>query len=285
MLTHHRQDHRTEVATTQESIAAIAMAAGPGVSAEEAVLAALPTPMESTDEEEGEPTAAKTGMEEEAPFVFACFNRNDKYEPTMWAVWMGLLRQRPKSRLWLYAANTFAETRLKLEAAAHGIHPNRIFFARRAPKPVHLWRHRRAHLFLDSLHYGAHTTASDSMWAGLPVLTFQGPSLASRVAAALVTAADSTAAQAAAGPAAGTHAAKVGALGGLVTHGLKEYADVGFRVSVDSSAAAAAAGAAGTGAAAATATSLAVRASGGQVVEGGSRSASAVVVGLRRYYQ
>jgi predicted O-linked N-acetylglucosamine transferase (SPINDLY family) len=88
--------------------------------------------------------------------------------------------------LWLYADRTSAEANLRRAAAAHGIDPVRLVFARRMAQDDHLARHRLADLFLDTLPYNAHTTAADALWAGLPVVTCLGKSFAGRVAASLL---------------------------------------------------------------------------------------------------
>jgi protein O-GlcNAc transferase len=92
----------------------------------------------------------------------------------------------PGSVLWLLEDNQKATANLRNEAAARGVAPERLVFARRAPLPEHLARHRLADLFLDTLPYNAHTTASDALWAGLPVLTLMGRAFQGRVAASLL---------------------------------------------------------------------------------------------------
>ena len=92
------------------------------------------------------------------------------------------------SILFLYAGNQWVESNLKKEAEKHGISADRLVFAERLPLPEHLARHRQADLFLDTFPYNAHTTASDALWTGLPVLTLMGSSFASRVAASLLNA-------------------------------------------------------------------------------------------------
>jgi predicted O-linked N-acetylglucosamine transferase (SPINDLY family) len=92
--------------------------------------------------------------------------------------------------LWLLADNPWAERNLRREAAARGVAAERLVFAGRLPAAEHLARQRAADLFLDTLPYNAHTTASDALWAGLPVLTRAGTSFPSRVAASLLTAID-----------------------------------------------------------------------------------------------
>jgi len=118
-------------------------------------------------------------------FVFCSFNNSFKITPDVFDVWMRLLHRSPGSVLWLIEANASAVRNLRKEAAARGIDGARIVFAPRTHRDEHLRRHRLADLFLDTFHYGAHTTASDSLRAGLPVLTRHGDTFASRVAASL----------------------------------------------------------------------------------------------------
>jgi predicted O-linked N-acetylglucosamine transferase (SPINDLY family) len=124
----------------------------------------------------------------ESGFVFCCFNNNFKITPDMFDVWMRILRRVEGSVLWLYADNGSAAENLRQEAARRGVQAARLIFASFMPSPAHLARHRAADLFLDTLPYNAHTTASDALWAGLPVLTCAGEAFASRVAASLLTA-------------------------------------------------------------------------------------------------
>jgi predicted O-linked N-acetylglucosamine transferase (SPINDLY family) len=119
-------------------------------------------------------------------FVFACFNNNYKILPETFDSWCRILAATPNSVLWLFQDNPMAGKALRLEIAARGIDPARLLFAERAQPAEHLARHRLADLFLDSLPYNAHTTASDALWAGLPVLTLQGRSFAGRVASSLL---------------------------------------------------------------------------------------------------
>lgn len=93
-----------------------------------------------------------------------------------------------RSVLWLFQDNPTAAVNLKKEASQRGLDPNRLIFATRMDLPEHLARHKAADLFLDTRPYNAHTTASDALWAGLPVLTCMGESFASRVAASLLNA-------------------------------------------------------------------------------------------------
>jgi len=133
------------------------------------------------------PARAAAGLPEQG-FVFCCFNNNYKIRPEVFARWMRILAAVPGSVLWLFEDNPLVAVNLRRAATSHGIAPERLVFAPRLPAPEHLARHRLADLFLDTLPYNAHTTASDALWAGLPVLTCTGRSFASRVAASLLTA-------------------------------------------------------------------------------------------------
>lgn len=119
-------------------------------------------------------------------FVFCCFNNNYKILPPTFDGWMRILLAVEGSVLWLLEDNPAAGRNLRYEAQARGIAPERLVFATRMDLSEHLARHRLADLFLDTLPYNAHTTASDALWAGLPVLTCMGQSFASRVAASLL---------------------------------------------------------------------------------------------------
>jgi predicted O-linked N-acetylglucosamine transferase (SPINDLY family) len=122
-------------------------------------------------------------------FVFCCFNNNYKITPPTFDVWMRILRQVEGSVLWLIEDSATAAENLRREAEKRGVRAERLVFAQRMALPDHLARHRNADLFLDTLPYNAHTTASDALWAGLPVLTCPGEAFASRVAASLVSSA------------------------------------------------------------------------------------------------
>jgi predicted O-linked N-acetylglucosamine transferase (SPINDLY family) len=119
-------------------------------------------------------------------FVFCSFNNNFKITPQTFDRWMDLLKAVKGSVLWLLEDNNTAARNLKKEAEKRGVEANRLVFANRMPLSEHLARHRAADLFLDTLPYNAHTTASDALWAGLPVLTQLGESFAGRVAASLL---------------------------------------------------------------------------------------------------
>jgi predicted O-linked N-acetylglucosamine transferase (SPINDLY family) len=125
----------------------------------------------------------------ETGFVFCCFNNTYKILPAVFESWMRILKRVPDSVLWLFEDCPGAAENLRKEAARRGVEPERLIFATRMARPEHLARHRAADLFLDTLPYNAHTTASDALWAGLPVLTHVGASFAGRVGASLLTAA------------------------------------------------------------------------------------------------
>jgi protein O-GlcNAc transferase len=123
-------------------------------------------------------------------FVFCCFNNAYKLNPHRFRAWMRLLKAVDGSVLWLSENNATVVNNLRREAGVAGVDPDRLVFAGRLPSAAaHLARHRLADLFLDTLPYNAHTTASDALWAGLPVLTQIGETFAGRVAASLLTAA------------------------------------------------------------------------------------------------
>jgi predicted O-linked N-acetylglucosamine transferase (SPINDLY family) len=159
------------------------------------------------------PTRQETGLPDNG-FVFCCFNNNWKITPDIFRVWMRLLHVVEGSVLWLLGDNKSAERNLRMEAQACGIDPARLVFASRLPLEGHLARHRVADLFLDTLPVNAHTTASDALWAGLPVVTRLGESFAGRVAASLLNA--------------------VG-LSELVTHSIEDYEALALRLAKDPS--------------------------------------------------
>jgi predicted O-linked N-acetylglucosamine transferase (SPINDLY family) len=133
------------------------------------------------------PTREQVGLPAQG-FVFCCFNDPSKITPEFFDIWMGLLKQVDGSVLWLLENNSDATRNLKTEAQARGVDPARLVFAPYMKLADHLARHRLAGLFLDTLPYGAHTTASDSLWAGLPVVTCLGGTFPGRVAASLLSA-------------------------------------------------------------------------------------------------
>jgi predicted O-linked N-acetylglucosamine transferase (SPINDLY family) len=119
-------------------------------------------------------------------FVFCCFNNAYKFTRDVFASWMRILSGVEGSVLWLLEDSAAAAVNLRREAVAHGVAPERLVFAGRLPPAEHLARHRCADLFLDTLPYNAHTTASDALWAGLPLLTRAGDTFAGRVATSLL---------------------------------------------------------------------------------------------------
>ncbi|MCB2074053.1 MAG: tetratricopeptide repeat protein [Novosphingobium sp.] len=121
-------------------------------------------------------------------FVFCCFNQNYKMGPREFDIWMRLLGKVKGSVLWLFRSNQWAEENLRREAQARGVHPDRLVFAEKLPHAEHLARHVHADLFVDTFNYNAHTTASDALWAGLPIVTRAGRQFSARVAASLLTA-------------------------------------------------------------------------------------------------
>jgi predicted O-linked N-acetylglucosamine transferase (SPINDLY family) len=134
------------------------------------------------------PLRRDVGLPEHA-FVFCCFNDIWKLTAPIFDIWMRLLSNVEGSVLWLIADNDQACNNLRHEAAARSINSERLIFAPRVELAAHLARHRLADLFLDTLPYNAHTTTSDALWAGLPVVTCLGRSFAGRVAASLLHAA------------------------------------------------------------------------------------------------
>jgi predicted O-linked N-acetylglucosamine transferase (SPINDLY family) len=119
-------------------------------------------------------------------FVFCCFNNNFKITPNVFDCWMRILKRVEGSALWLFEDNPKAASNLKMEASTRGVDAARLIFARRIPTDQHIARYRFAHLFLDTTPYNAHTTASEALWAGLPLLTRIGETFTGRVAASLL---------------------------------------------------------------------------------------------------
>ena len=134
------------------------------------------------------PTRREVGLPESG-FVFCCFNNAYKITPAIFAVWMRLLQQVEGAVLWLLADTPTAIQNLQREAEARGINPGRLVFAPRVAPADHLARLRLSDLQLDTLPYNAHTTASESLWVGLPLVTCLGDAFAGRVAASLLRAA------------------------------------------------------------------------------------------------
>ena len=124
----------------------------------------------------------------EKAIVLCCFNNMFKITPLEFRIWMSVMKKIENSVLWLLKTNEKAENNLRKEASKLGVKPARIIFADKLPQEEHLARHKHADLFLDTFFYNAHTTASDALWAGLPVVTKRGNQFSARVAASLLTA-------------------------------------------------------------------------------------------------
>jgi tetratricopeptide (TPR) repeat protein len=206
------------------------------------------------------------------PFVFASFNRWSKHDPPMWDAWMGgLAGGHPRAVLWVYGGGSQPVTlaahgagglgsgggaaadgggaaaapavsphvaAMRAEAAARGVHPGRLVFAPRRPRPAHLTRHYAADAMLDDGVYGAHTTAADGLYTGLPLVTLEGRSMAARVGASLLGAASAPARGGADDEDGAAAAASLPAAIG-VTRSAKEFASVMAALSAGGSGAAA----------------------------------------------
>lgn len=161
----------------------------PGFSEAVARLPGCFLPRDRRDLPDPPPSRSSCGLPESG-FVLGCFNAAYKITPDIWFVWMGLLRDIPDAVLWLQKPVPEAERNLRQATRDAGIAPDRLLFAPWCETTAaHLARLQLADLILDTLHYGAHTTASDALWAGVPVVTRLGDSFASRVAASLLQAA------------------------------------------------------------------------------------------------
>ncbi|MES2741355.1 MAG: glycosyltransferase [Pseudomonadota bacterium] len=134
------------------------------------------------------PGRAACGLAPDA-FVFCCFNNNHKFTPEVFASWMRILLRVPHGVLWLIADSAEVRANMSQAAATHGVAPVRLIFAARVPPADYLARFQVADLFLDTLPFNAGTTASDALWAGLPLLTCAGRSFAGRMAGSLLRAA------------------------------------------------------------------------------------------------
>jgi predicted O-linked N-acetylglucosamine transferase (SPINDLY family) len=130
---------------------------------------------------------ADAGLPDDA-FVFACLNNPAKITPETFTAWMTILAGAPGAVLWLYEGSPGVAANLQARAEEAGIDPDRLIFAAPAPHADHLARQALADLVLDTWPYGAHTTASDALRMGVPLLTLPGKSFASRVGASLLTA-------------------------------------------------------------------------------------------------
>jgi protein O-GlcNAc transferase len=124
----------------------------------------------------------------EDKFVFGSFVQAHKIEPVMFDIWMNILRDVPESVLWLFSRHEMVANNLRQEAEKRGILTDRLIFADKLPKDEHLARHRLADLFLDTRIYNGHTSTSDALWAGVPVVALLGNHFASRVSASILTA-------------------------------------------------------------------------------------------------
>ncbi|NNM81506.1 MAG: tetratricopeptide repeat protein, partial [Burkholderiales bacterium] len=162
---------------------------------------------------EEKPSRSSLGLPEEA-FVFCCFNQTYKIIPEIFEIWMKLLSEVPGSVLWLLASNEIAAENLKMEARKRNIAEDRIIFAQRESLDLHLARLQCADLFLDTLPYNAGTTASNALWAGLPVVTCPGETFASRMAGSLLTALE---------------------IPELIADSLEEYRNIALKIAVDAS--------------------------------------------------
>ncbi len=133
-------------------------------------------------------TRAEFGLpdEIEGRFVYASFNAHYKITPEMFRCWLDILREVDGSVLWMLVTDHDARENLRRRASLHGVDPSRVIFADSVPVDKHLARLRFADLMLDTFPYNAHTTASDALRVGLPVLTRRGRSFPSRVAASLI---------------------------------------------------------------------------------------------------
>ena len=129
------------------------------------------------------------GLPEEG-FVMACMNQTYKITDFEYDIWMRVLREVEGSVLWLLKCNKEAEANLRKEAEKRGVSASRIIFAGAIKQSLHLERLKLADLFVDTFRVNAHTTASDALWAGLPVITKIGQQFAARVAASLLYAVD-----------------------------------------------------------------------------------------------
>lgn len=130
------------------------------------------------------PSRAECGLPEDG-VVYVCFNNSYKINPAGLERMLAVLREVPQSVLWLLSGPDRADERLRAETQRRGVDPGRLVFMPKLPHADYLARYRHADLFLDTAPYGAHTTASDAIWAGCPVLTVPGATFAARVAASL----------------------------------------------------------------------------------------------------
>jgi predicted O-linked N-acetylglucosamine transferase (SPINDLY family) len=156
-------------------------------------------------------TRAQYGLPEEA-IVFCCFNQAVKITPAVYARWMSLLRRVPRSVVWIAEDNRWATENLHAAARAQGVDPARVLFTPRMPFAQHLARYRVADIALDTFPYTSHTTASDALWLGCPLVGLSGETFASRVSASILGSCG---------------------LGDLVTQTLDDYETLAFRLATD----------------------------------------------------
>lgn len=178
-------------------------------------LALLPNSYQPNDRQRpvGETPTRKACALPDNAFVFCSFNQSFKITHHIFSIWLRLLNKVPNSVLWLLDCNIWAKQNLLHEAKRQGVATERIIFAPRTNIADHLARHVHADLFLDTQPYNAHTTCSDALWMGLPVLTCIGDTFASRVASSLLQAAD---------------------LPQLISNSLSEYEAIAYKLSQDS---------------------------------------------------
>ena len=122
----------------------------------------------------------------EKSVIFTCFNAAFKITEVEFDIWMKILREIKNSHLWLLSSNLLMEKNLKKEAEKRGVDQNRLTFAKKISLDQHLARHSLGNIFLDTFNYNAHTTASDALWAGMPLITLAGKSFSSRVSSSLL---------------------------------------------------------------------------------------------------
>jgi predicted O-linked N-acetylglucosamine transferase (SPINDLY family) len=123
-------------------------------------------------------------------FVFCCFNTAHKINPKIFDSWANILRETDNSVIWLTENNNISQKNLKQEAIIRKIDPERIIFCKRTSSQEHIKRYQLADLFLDTFPYGAHTTANEALFSGLPIVTIIGESFQSRVCSSLLTTID-----------------------------------------------------------------------------------------------
>lgn len=137
--------------------------------------------------QETKTTRADFGLPDDS-FVLCCFNNTGKIGMSEFEIWMRIMAQYNDTVLWLFKSNKWAEVNLRGVASRHGIKETRLIFAEPVEHAEHLARHVHADLFIDTFNYNAHTTASDALWAGLPLITKKGEQFSARVGASLLNA-------------------------------------------------------------------------------------------------